>query len=103
MEPLVDAVEGSAVISNCQPLLELNIATCTKEDLSFEADVKLEMRRDDNMHAFVSFFDVSFSLPRPVVIRWVITLFTCITSTTILLDSYSLLFIDMMGGSFFIS
>eukprot|EP01084_Bolivina_argentea_P026777 49802_1 len=68
MEPLVDAVEGNAVISDCQPLLELNIATCKKEDLIFEADVKLQIRRDDCMHAYVSFFDVSFSLPRPVVI-----------------------------------
>ncbi len=65
----MDAVEGNAVISDCQPLLELNIATCKKEDLIFEADVKLQMRRDDCMHAYVSFFDVSFSLPRPVVIR----------------------------------
>ncbi len=68
----MDAVEGSAVISDCQPLLELNIATCTKEDLIFEKDVILKMHRNDTMHAFVSFFDVSFSLPRPVVIRWVV-------------------------------
>ncbi len=68
----MDAVEGSAVISDCQPLLELNINTCTKEDLIFEEDVKLKMHRNDTMHAFVSFFDVAFLLPRPVVIRWVV-------------------------------
>ncbi len=71
MEPLVDAVEGKAVISDCQSLLEIDIATCKKEDLIFEADVKLQIRRNNTMHAYVSFFDVSFSLPRPVVIRCV--------------------------------
>lgn len=60
-EPLVDVVEGKAVVSNTVPILSLDLLTCTKEDCDFESDFRLTVNRDDFCHAFVAYFDCAFT------------------------------------------
>jgi type I protein arginine methyltransferase len=60
-EPLVDVVEGKAVISNTVPILSLDLLTCTKEDCDFASDFRLTCSRDDFCHAFVAYFDCAFT------------------------------------------
>lgn len=38
-EPLVDCVDSDAVVTNCCPILHLDIMTCTKKVRSFEYGV----------------------------------------------------------------
>jgi protein arginine N-methyltransferase 1 len=61
IEPIVDIVDPDAIISNSCPILNLDIATCTKEDLAFGANFQLTMHRNDFCHAFVSYFDCAFT------------------------------------------
>lgn len=60
-EPLVDVVDGNTIVSNIAPILEIDLNTVTKEDLDFTASFRLDIIRDDHVHALVSFFDVIFS------------------------------------------
>ena len=61
LEPLVDVVDRSAVVSTGAPVLNIDLATCTKEDLAFSAAFRLTAVRDDCCHAFVSWFDCAFT------------------------------------------
>ena len=60
-EPLVDVVEGKAVVSNTVPILNLDLLTCTKEDCDFESEFLLKCIRNDFCHAFVAYFDCAFT------------------------------------------
>ena len=60
-EPLVDVVEGKAVVSSAVPILSLDLLTCTKADCDFEAAFSLRCLRDDFAHAFVAYFDCAFT------------------------------------------
>jgi len=67
-EPLVDVVEPHAIISKSAPILSLDLATCTKEDLSFSSPFSLKATRNDYCHALVAYFDCAFtSLHKPIV------------------------------------
>lgn len=67
-EPLVDVVEARSVLSNAVPILRLDILTCTKADLSFNADFTLRVNRNDFCHAFVAYFECAFTqIHKPVV------------------------------------
>lgn len=67
-EPLVDIVESRAVISNTQPILNLDIMKCRKEDLTFRSEFSLKFSRNDFCHAFVAYFECAFSLVhKPIV------------------------------------
>ena len=67
-EPLVDIVDPKAVISNAKPILAIDISTCTKDDLSFQADFSLQVNRNDFCHAFVAFFECAFTkIHKPIV------------------------------------
>ncbi|VDB95927.1 unnamed protein product [Peniophora sp. CBMAI 1063] len=59
-EPLVDTVELKAVVTDPCMFREIDIKTVKKEDLSFTAPFKLKATRDDYVHAFLAWFDVSF-------------------------------------------
>lgn len=61
MEPLVDTVEGKAVVTSCVPILSLDLLTCTKEHCDFDSDFKLVAARDDFAHALVAYFDCAFT------------------------------------------
>lgn len=49
------------VVSNNCLLLEVDLNTLRKEELSFERPFHLTCRHDDYIHAFVTFFTVDFS------------------------------------------
>jgi len=60
-EPLVDTVELKTVVTDPSPVLTLDLYTCTVADLAFAADFKLSIKRDDFIHALVSWFDIDFT------------------------------------------
>eukprot|EP00092_Neocalanus_flemingeri_P103888 GFUD01132987.1.p1 GENE.GFUD01132987.1~~GFUD01132987.1.p1 ORF type:complete len:357 (-),score=105.41 GFUD01132987.1:114-1184(-) len=60
-EPLVDAVSRSAIVTNNCLLKEFDIQTGKKEDIQFESPFHLQIKRNDYVHALVTFFNVEFS------------------------------------------
>lgn len=60
-EPLVDTVELKTVVTDPTPVLTLDLYTCTTADLAFNTDFKLAVKRDDFIHALVSWFDIDFT------------------------------------------
>lgn len=60
-EPLVDIVPGEAINSSVCVFKEIDIKTITKAELNFVSDFELQIQRNDYAHAFVSYFDISFS------------------------------------------
>ena len=60
-EPLVDVVEGKAVVSNAVPILNLDLLTCNKEDCDFASSFTLNSLRNDFCHAFVAYFECAFT------------------------------------------
>eukprot|EP00565_Helicotheca_tamesis_P007614 CAMPEP_0185732482 /NCGR_PEP_ID=MMETSP1171-20130828/16388_1 /TAXON_ID=374046 /ORGANISM="Helicotheca tamensis, Strain CCMP826" /LENGTH=268 /DNA_ID=CAMNT_0028401983 /DNA_START=86 /DNA_END=892 /DNA_ORIENTATION=- len=60
-EPVVDVVDAKAVISNTVPILNLDLLTCTKEDLSFSSQFALRAQRDDYAHGLVAYFECAFT------------------------------------------
>lgn len=68
-EPLVDSVDSRSVMTSIEPILKLNIRTCTKEDLTFQADFVLKSTRQDFCHALCAFFDVYFTqIHKPILL-----------------------------------
>jgi len=66
-EPLVDVVEQSAVISDSVKILDLDLLTCTNEDLSFVSSFSLKFKRNDYCHALIAYFDCHFTqIHRPL-------------------------------------
>ncbi|PWN51502.1 S-adenosyl-L-methionine-dependent methyltransferase [Violaceomyces palustris] len=59
-EPLVDTVELRSVVCDPCPIKHLDLLTVTKEDLSFVSDFSLKATRNDYVHAFLGWFDISF-------------------------------------------
>ncbi|KAL8293752.1 hypothetical protein RQP46_000453 [Phenoliferia psychrophenolica] len=59
-EPLVDTVDLKAVVTNPCKIATFDLLTVTKEDLNFVAPFKLTATRNDYIHAFLGWFDVSF-------------------------------------------
>ncbi|KAI5788362.1 S-adenosyl-L-methionine-dependent methyltransferase [Geopyxis carbonaria] len=60
-EPLVDTVELKAVVSKPCLAFSIDLYTVKVEELAFTAPFKLEIERNDYVHAFISWFDVEFS------------------------------------------
>lgn len=60
-EPLVDVVDAKQVVSNSALIKEVDIRTMKEEDLSFSSPFHLQVRRNDYVHAFVTFFNIEFS------------------------------------------
>lgn len=60
-EPLIDNIEEKSIISNSFPILNLDLLKVKKEDLSFKKKFELSFRREDNLHAFICYFDITFS------------------------------------------
>jgi len=65
-EPLVDTVESRQVVTNDSVLKVYDIAHATKEDAMVmeDAPFTLVAQREDDIHAFVTFFDVQFTQSR---------------------------------------
>lgn len=60
-EPLVDTVDMKTVVTDPAPVLTLDLYTCTTADLAFETPFKLTCKRNDFVHALVSWFDIDFT------------------------------------------
>ncbi|KDO24020.1 protein arginine N-methyltransferase [Saprolegnia parasitica CBS 223.65] len=60
-EPLVDTVEGDAIVSNVCPILDIDLATVKKEDLAFKSPFSVVCARKDFCHALVAYFDCAFT------------------------------------------
>jgi len=61
VEPLVEICDPHQVVSDACSILDIDLYTCTKEELDFTAPFQLRFSRDDYCHAFVAFFTVDFS------------------------------------------
>lgn len=60
-EPLVDNVDAKQIVTGHYMVKEVNLLTVTKEDLSFEVPFKLHCKREDYIHAFMTYFTIQFS------------------------------------------
>ena len=60
-EPVVDVVDAKAIVTDAVPILSLDILTCTKEDLQFDAKFKLQAQRNDFIHGLVAYFECAFT------------------------------------------
>ena len=60
-EPVVDVIASKAIVTDCVPILHLDILTCTKEDLQFKASFNLKASRHDFLHGLVAYFECAFT------------------------------------------
>ncbi|KAL3841546.1 hypothetical protein ACJMK2_019671 [Sinanodonta woodiana] len=60
-EPLVDVVDPKQVVTNSCLIKEVDIYTVTEKDLEFTAPFHLQCRRNDYVHALVTFFNIEFT------------------------------------------
>mmetsp|Transcript_31150 Transcript_31150/g.73117 ORF Transcript_31150/g.73117 Transcript_31150/m.73117 type:complete len:142 (+) Transcript_31150:129-554(+) len=56
-EPVVDVVDPKSLVTDAVPILHLDILTCTKDDLAFATDFKLQARRNDFIHGLCAYFE----------------------------------------------
>lgn len=68
-DPLVDTVELRSLVTDSCSFFEIDIHTVKKEDLAFKRSFQIRAQRDDNIHAFISWFDIEFS-KGPVPVRF---------------------------------
>jgi len=59
-EPLVDTVDARTVVTKACPILNIDLLTVTKEELSFTAPFSLKATRKDYCHAILGWFDCAF-------------------------------------------
>ncbi|KAK4687472.1 type I protein arginine methyltransferase, partial [Tremellales sp. Uapishka_1] len=60
-EPLVDCVDLKSVVTQPCGIRHIDIRTVKKEDLTFDVPFELKATRNDYVHAFLGWFDISFS------------------------------------------
>merc|ERR1719450_1149816 len=60
-EPLVDVVDRNQVVTNSCQFKEIDIQTCTKDDIPFESPFNLQIKRNDYAQALVTFFNIEFT------------------------------------------
>lgn len=60
-EPLVDVVDGKSVMSSCVPIFNIDLLTCTKDDVKFTSPFTLAASRNDYCHALVAYFECAFT------------------------------------------
>lgn len=60
-EPLVDVVDSKQVVTNTCLLKEVDLYTVQAEDLTFTTPFTLNVKRDDYVQAFVTFFNIEFT------------------------------------------
>merc|ERR1712205_170223 len=67
-EPISDFVNKPAIATTTNCMLEVDLLTCTKEDLDFVVPFSITATRKDFIHALVVWFDVSFEACSPPVV-----------------------------------
>jgi len=60
-EPLIEAVPKSSVVSNSCLLKEIDLYTVKKDDISFDSPFCLSLKKNEHIHALVTYFEVEFS------------------------------------------
>ncbi|CAL1533718.1 unnamed protein product [Lymnaea stagnalis] len=60
-EPLVDVVDPKQVVTNSFLVKEVDIYTVKEGDIAFTAPFRLTCRRNDYLHALVTFFNIEFT------------------------------------------
>ncbi|XP_052687158.1 protein arginine N-methyltransferase 1-like [Crassostrea angulata] len=60
-EPLVDVVDPKQVVTNSCLVKEVDIYTVQEADLEFSAPFHLQCRRNDYVHALITFFNIEFT------------------------------------------
>lgn len=60
-EPVVDVVDGNALVTDAVSILQLDILTCKKEDLDFSVPFTLQAQRNDYIHGLVAYFECAFT------------------------------------------
>ncbi|KAG7357320.1 50S ribosomal protein L11 methylase [Nitzschia inconspicua] len=60
-EPVVDVIDGKSIVTDATPILHLDILTCKKEDVEFEASFELKALRNDYVHGLVAYFECAFT------------------------------------------
>ncbi|CAG8586111.1 8123_t:CDS:2 [Paraglomus brasilianum] len=60
-EPLVDTVDYKAVLTDACAIMDIDLNTVQKSDLSFTVPFELTSQRDDYIHAFIGWFDIAFN------------------------------------------
>jgi len=66
-DPLIDICEKKAINTSHCKVFEIDIYTCTKEDLDFSAQYELTCFRNDTFSGLISWFDIYFDkLPNKV-------------------------------------
>ena len=61
IEPFVEIVDPDKVVTNSFLIKEVDIQTCTKEEIPFNTPFHLQIKRDDTLHALVTFFNIEFT------------------------------------------
>mmetsp|Transcript_27342 Transcript_27342/g.69581 ORF Transcript_27342/g.69581 Transcript_27342/m.69581 type:complete len:344 (-) Transcript_27342:550-1581(-) len=59
-EPLVDVVDPQQIATTTEQVLAVDIRTMRKEDATFKVPFTLTANRNDYVHAFVAYFDITF-------------------------------------------
>merc|ERR1712088_350392 len=60
-EPLVDVVDRNQVVTSPALIKEIDIQTCTKDDIPFDSPFTLQIKRNDYAQALVTFFNIEFT------------------------------------------
>jgi len=60
-EPLVDVVNAKSIVTNSALIKEIDITNMSVDDLSFSSPFHLQVKRNDYVHAFVTYFNIEFS------------------------------------------
>uniref|UniRef100_A0A8C5DSF2 Protein arginine N-methyltransferase domain-containing protein n=1 Tax=Gouania willdenowi TaxID=441366 RepID=A0A8C5DSF2_GOUWI len=60
-EPLVDVVDPKQLVSNSCLIREVDIYTVKAEDLTFTSPFCLQVKRNDYIHALVTYFNIEFT------------------------------------------
>ncbi|CAD5113552.1 DgyrCDS2716 [Dimorphilus gyrociliatus] len=60
-EPLVDVVEARQIVTSPMLIKEIDIHTVKEEDLEFTSNFVLKARRNDYIHALVTYFTIEFT------------------------------------------
>ncbi|MCJ1440673.1 MAG: type I protein arginine N-methyltransferase Rmt1 [Stictis urceolatum] len=60
-EPLVDTVEMKAVVTDPTAVITFDLNTVQASDLAFSVPWKLDVRRNDFVHALIAWFDIDFT------------------------------------------
>ncbi|OZJ03603.1 Protein arginine N-methyltransferase 1 [Bifiguratus adelaidae] len=60
-EPLVDTVDVNSVVTEPVALIDFDLYTVKKEDLTFDRPFELQARRNDFIHGFLAWFDIGFT------------------------------------------